>query len=223
MHTAVMLRSCSVPSILLLLLPLATALRVGTGASSPLLRSAGVSRCASPHCTVATTAPAAAAPSDEVTDNVCRKLDFDSVSVAYTGENYVNTVDDIAVAMMTKEEQDATHTACGCEFCRRAKMTYAWRKRGLHNAETCEPGELLIGDLCTTLPLSTGSETTLFVIRDVGSRLLFAIPVRSKHPKALGIALTGIRKLLEDLRTELGLPNREKIWTFHSDDGGEFR
>ena len=68
MHTAVMLRSCSVPSILLLLLPLATALRVGTGASSPLLRSAGVSRCASPHCTVATTAPAAAAPSDEVTD-----------------------------------------------------------------------------------------------------------------------------------------------------------
>ena len=124
------------------------------------------------------------------------------------------------VAYNVLDEKYATHLGCGCEICKRAKMTFAARRRNL-GEKPKDFGEVVVADLCTHLPNSFDGETILFVAKDLASGFLFCKPLRSKQPAGIKSALLELHQTIEEIRQSVGLPRR-KVWKFHTDAGGEF-
>ena len=114
------------------------------------------------------------------------------------------------------------HQACGCDFCQRTSKTIAPRRKGL-GAPITIPGQLIWGDLCTTLPNSSENETIMFVMKDAGTGLVFTYPLRDKAPHMIALAIQEVVEILRVLREKQGSKLPGDIWTFHTDDGGEFR
>ena len=124
------------------------------------------------------------------------------------------------VALSALDEKYATHVGCGCEICKRAKMTFAARRRGL-GEKPADFGEVIVADLCTHLPNSFDGQTILFVAKDLASDFVFCKPLRSKQPAGVKSALLEMHQTVTEIRRSAGLP-RLKVWKLHTDAGGEF-
>ena len=111
----------------------------------------------------------------------------------------------------------------GCEECARANAQFPGHFKvpdGEREVATTT-GERLFGDLCTPWPTAPRGESTLFVVGDEHSGMVFGFPLLGKIPGAVRQSLLKVRRWLKDFRME-SKENDPIPWFFKSDQGGEF-
>ena len=122
----------------------------------------------------------------------------------------------------TKVGNPFTHLKCGCQLCQEAKQKFTARRKGRRKKRPLTPGEVVVADLCTDWPGSEEGSICL-VLRDMASGIMYTAAMRQKLPAEVAKSLADFVQILAEIREGEGIKTPKAwVWTFHTDQGGEF-